>query len=65
VEYQNRIVKRNSVPLVVGMGLKDAIYLLESIGLKVIVKGKGTVTEQSIQAGTPVKKNQTIYITLG
>jgi cell division protein FtsI (penicillin-binding protein 3) len=65
VEYQNRAVKRTTVPLVIGMGLKDAVYLLESIGLKIIVKGKGTVIEQSIEAGSPIKKNQIIYLTLG
>ena len=65
VEYQNRTVKRNAVPLVLGMGLKDAIYLLESVGLKVIVKGRGTVVEQSIEAGSAIKKNQIIYLTLG
>jgi len=65
IEYQNRLVKRNTVPLVMGMGLKDAIYLLESIGLKVIVKGKGAVVEQSIAAGSVVQKNQTIYLILG
>ena len=65
IEYQNRLVKRNVVPQVLGMGLKDAIYLLESIGLKVFVKGKGTVVEQSIEAGSGFRKNQTIYLTLG
>jgi cell division protein FtsI (penicillin-binding protein 3) len=64
VAYQNRFVKKNKVPNVVGMGLKDAIFLLESAGLKVIIKGKGKIIEQSLEAGNSVEKNQTITIIL-
>ncbi len=46
------------------MGLKDAVYLLENAGLDVIVKGKGTVTKQSIIAGTKVVKGDKIIIEL-
>jgi cell division protein FtsI (penicillin-binding protein 3) len=65
IEYQNRIVRRNQVPKVVGMGLKDAVYLLESVGLKVKVHGRGTVKEQSIESGRQARRNQTITLTLG
>jgi len=65
VEYKNRAIYRNKVPLVVGMGLKDAVYLLESVGLNVVVKGRGVIKEQSIDAGSIVKKNQTIVLSLG
>ena len=33
--------KQQIMPNVKGMGLKDALYLLENMGLKVSVKGKG------------------------
>jgi cell division protein FtsI (penicillin-binding protein 3) len=65
IEYQNRIVRKGIVPLVIGMGLKDAVYLLQRSGLKVIVNGRGTVIEQSIEAGGKAVKNNTITITLG
>ncbi len=53
------------VPDVKGMGLKDAIYLLENRGLKVVVDGYGAVIYQSIVAGTPINtKGSTIYIKL-
>ena len=65
IEYQNRTISNGRVPLVIGMGLKDAVYLLESAGLRVIFNGKGTVTGQSIEAGSQVQKNQAITITLG
>ncbi len=51
-------------PNVVGMGLKDAVYLLENLGLKVIVTGKGRVMNQSIVAGTIFKKAQNISLIL-
>ncbi len=51
-------------PNVTGMGLKDAIYLAENKGLKVVVNGRGRVINQSLQAGTPFKKGQAITIFL-
>ncbi len=51
-------------PNVVGMGLKDAIDLLENNGLRISVNGKGRVINQSLTAGTNFKKGQTISIIL-
>lgn len=53
----------NQVPDVRGMGLSDALYVLEKRGLKVIAKGKGKVVQQSIVPGTRTNK-QTISIEL-
>lgn len=44
-----------TVPDVRGMGLKDAIYVLESCGLEVSFKGAGRVTQQSVKCGTPLQ----------
>ena len=52
------------VPDVKGMGLKDALYLLESRDLKVIPRGSGKVKQQSIPAGTIVSKNQKLILDL-
>jgi cell division protein FtsI (penicillin-binding protein 3) len=60
----NLNVSKNFIPDVKGMGLKDAVYLLENLSLKVIIKGIGKVKEQSLLAGTTIKKGQTIYLTL-
>jgi cell division protein FtsI (penicillin-binding protein 3) len=51
-------------PNVVGMGLKDAVYLLENSGLKVTATGRGKVVNQSVIAGTNFKKTQTIALVL-
>ena len=46
------------------MGLRDAIYLLENRGLKVISEGYGAVSSQSIIAGSNIIKGSTIIIKL-
>ncbi len=49
---QNRAVGDKNIPSVIGMGLKDAIYLLENRGCKVRVEGVGKVRQQSLEPGT-------------
>ena len=49
---QNRTVGDKNIPSVIGMGLKDAIYLLENRGCKVRVEGVGKVRRQSLAPGT-------------
>lgn len=53
-----------AVPSVIGMGAKDAVYLLESKGLKVRLSGVGQVKNQSIAGGTRTVKGQTVSLTL-
>lgn len=62
--YVANDIKIDMVPDVKGMGLKDALYLLESHGLRVEFKGKGNVIGQSIDAGTKISKGQTITLQL-
>ena len=52
------------MPDVRGMGLKDALFLLESRGLKVRFSGQGTVTQQTISAGARITPGATVTITL-
>lgn len=63
VELNRRTITRDKVPNVVGMGLRDALYVLENMGLKVEVAGFGKVTRQSIIPGT-FAKGQTIRLYL-
>ncbi len=53
-----------TVPPVIGMGLKDALYAIESRGLKTDFSGKGKVVAQSPAAGETVRPGATITITL-
>ena len=55
---------RQTIPNVKGMGLKDALYTLESMELKVAVRGSGKVRTQSPEPGRPLKKKETIFIQL-
>ncbi len=57
-------VRDSLMPDVKGMGLKDALHLLENMSMKVEVKGKGRVVSQSLAAGTAVAKGQKIRIEL-
>lgn len=46
---------RSQMPNVHGMGARDAVYLVESRGVKVRLVGRGKVVKQSIEPGTPLK----------
>src|SRR5690606_17007218 len=61
---KTNIVRDNLMPNVKGMGLRDAIRLLEDKGLKVNVRGSGKVAVQSIQPGTPFRKGQAVVLNL-
>lgn len=52
------------VPDVRGMGLRDALYILESRGLEVGISGAGSVRSQSLAPGTRFKKGNYIQIEL-
>ena len=54
----------HTMPDVRGMGLKDALFVLESRGLKVRFSGAGAVTQQSIPAGARITPGSTVGITL-
>ena len=64
VVLESRGIMQNFVPSVIGMGAKDAVYLLESKGLKVNLVGEGKVKSQSIANGTIIRKGQTITLTM-
>ena len=60
----DRSEEGDGVPGVVGMGAKDAVYLLERKGLRVRLQGTGRVRSQSIAQGQPVRKGQTVVLKL-
>jgi len=62
VQYQRIKVEAKQVPKVEGMGLKDAIFLLENSGLRVLTIGKGTVKRQSLTPGAKIRKGDEITI---
>jgi len=64
VMLKERVITRNRIPNVIGMGARDAVYLLENEGLKVTMSGFGKVKNQSILAGTK-PRGQNIHLKLG
>lgn len=54
-----------TVPRVVGMGAKDALYLLQRQGLTVSLQGVGSVKRQSVPPGSTARRGQRIELQLG
>lgn len=65
VAFEPVMLKRGIIPDLRGMGVRDALLLLERKGLQVRVEGYGKVKYQSLNPGTPVRKNQIIQLRLG
>ena len=57
-------IRQQVMPNVRGMGLKDAVYLLENMGLKVAIRGRGKITMQSVAPGTALAKGITVILEL-
>lgn len=54
----------NTIPNTVGMGAKDALYLMKKAGLRAHINGYGKVVSQSLQAGTKAPKGAYVTLTL-
>ena len=65
IKIKNRNIVDALVPNVVGMGLEDALYLLEKNGLVVQSEGSGFVRNQSINPGLRILVGQKIILELG
>ncbi len=61
---ENRLIKEEQVPNVQGMGLRDALFILENKGMTVKVSGYGKVRKQSVEPGTALT-GQKILLFLG
>ncbi len=64
MEVKN-VLEKNMIPELYGMGIRDAIYLLENRGIHVSYHGIGRVKGQSVQSGQPIIKGSSIHLTLG
>ncbi len=63
-EPNRKITVNGSMPEIIGMIGKNVIPQLENQGYRVDYKGVGKITGQFPTAGTSIKKNQRIYLTL-
>ncbi len=64
IRLNNRYIADEIVPDVKGMGAKDALFVLENLGLDVIMLGRGAVSTQSLNPGTRFNPGDRIYIKL-
>ncbi|MDR1653483.1 MAG: transpeptidase family protein [Prevotellaceae bacterium] len=64
IETQAVQIVSNLVPNVVGMGAKDAVYLMEHAGLRVTLLGRGKVASQTMQPGLRVQRGATVGLVL-
>ena len=60
-----KLTAQNVVPDVRGYGLRDALFRLEKMGLKVSIRGVGQVSRQSLEPGHVFKRGEKIELTLG
>jgi cell division protein FtsI (penicillin-binding protein 3) len=64
IVLEPEVISRGVVPDVTGMNVKDAVFLLEGMGMKVMVNGKGAVVRQSILPGKYYPKGSLIILDL-
>ena len=64
IELDKMTVNQNTMPSVMGMGARDAVFMLERMGLKVRLSGTGDVKAQSIPAGTALHRGMTCQLQL-
>ena len=60
----HRIAPDSLVPSVIGMGARDAVYLMEKRGLKVTLSGRGRVVAQSLTPGEPFRRGNVCSLEL-
>lgn len=65
IRYKKVKLYPKYIPEVVGMTSKDAVALLENLGMKVRLEGFGKVKKQSLPTGSKVERGNWIVLTLG
>ena len=55
---------KGTVPDIIGLGARDAVYQMESRGIRTQIYGRGKVVKQTLIPGTLIKKGATCSITL-
>lgn len=64
IEFSRLELQPGKVPNVRGMTARDAVALLEGLGLSVSLKGHGKVKTQSVDAGAPIQPRTNITLSL-
>ncbi len=56
IRFAPRRIRENMVPNVKGMSARDAIFILEQLGMKTNISGHGKVRSQSVEPGSRVSQ---------
>jgi len=64
VEFRSADIKTGEVPNVNGMTSRDAVAMLEGLGMRIKLVGSGKVVKQSIRPGTSIESHSMIELTL-
>lgn len=64
ITFGRRIIRPETIPNLIGMTAKDALFILDELGLNSQMQGRGIVVKQSISAGTKFDKNDIVSLTL-
>ena len=62
--FREKQYGKSAVPDVTGMGARDAIFNMETRGIKTKVYGRGKVIKQSLAPGIPVKRGMVCSLEL-
>ena len=57
-------IKRNIMPNLIGLGLRDAVFILDKMEVKTIAKGYGKVVVQTPEAGVPISNKVKVILDL-
>jgi cell division protein FtsI (penicillin-binding protein 3) len=64
IKLSNKKIVKGIVPNLIGMSLKDALFLLENEGLHVEFKGSGKIVFQSLEPGSAIYRGTLIKLEL-
>jgi len=64
VVLKRKQIEKNKMPDLKYMGAKDAIYILEELGIKPNIKGRGFIVNQSLPVGELVNKGMGVTLEL-
>ena len=64
MKWEPRTFQHRKVPNVKGMYLRDALFVLENVNMRVTQKGRGRVVAQSPSPGTDYTRGQRIFLSL-
>jgi cell division protein FtsI (penicillin-binding protein 3) len=61
---RERVINEGVMPNVKGLNLRDAVYMLEQLGLRVNFEGSGKVVSQSIMPNSRIVRGSSVFLTL-